>query len=80
MPVMDGLEATRQIRAVEKEHALKKAYIVACTGLSAPIDRKKAAQVGCDVRHAVFTKVLLADVLELSDEADLPDNFATTVQ
>lgn len=49
MPIMDGHDATQHIRAIEKEQALRRAYIVACTGLSAESDKAKAARMGFDV-------------------------------
>lgn len=48
MPVMDGLEATRQIRQYEKENAVKPALILALTGLTAEEDHEKARESGFD--------------------------------
>lgn len=50
MPVLDGLQATHKIRGLESSSALTPlSYIVACTGLSAMEDKRKAAEVGCNV-------------------------------
>ncbi|KAI1759485.1 hypothetical protein GGR53DRAFT_142077 [Hypoxylon sp. FL1150] len=48
MPVMDGLEATRQIREFEQEHApnLSPSTIIAITGVGNEATREKAMQVG----------------------------------
>lgn len=48
MPVMDGLEATRQIRAFEKEQGIRHSYIVALTANATENDRKKAMDAGMD--------------------------------
>ncbi len=48
MPVMDGLEATRQIRKFEKEQGERHAFIVALTANAMESDRKKAMAVGMD--------------------------------
>lgn len=48
MPVMDGLEATRQIRIFEKEQAKHHAFIVALTANATESDRNKAMEAGMD--------------------------------
>ncbi len=48
MPVMDGLEATRQIRAFEKNRNEQRAFIVALTANATENDRKKALAAGMD--------------------------------
>jgi len=48
MPVMDGLEATRQIRKFEKEQGERHAFIVALTANALESDRKKAMAAGMD--------------------------------
>jgi len=48
MPVMDGLEATRQIRKFEKQQGERHAFIVALTANAMESDRKKAMSVGMD--------------------------------
>lgn len=51
MPEMDGFEAARAIRAVEKERSpgSKPAIIVALTGLSSSEDESKALASGMDM-------------------------------
>jgi len=48
MPVMDGLEATRQIRKFEEEQGGRHAFIVALTANAMESDRKKAMAAGMD--------------------------------
>ena len=49
MPVMDGLEATRQIRAYEWENKLKAVTVLALTGLASDRTHKEAFESGVDV-------------------------------
>lgn len=51
MPEMDGFEAARAIRALEKERrrGSKPAIIVALTGLSSSEDESKALESGMDM-------------------------------
>ena len=52
MPIMDGFEATRQIRSLEKERGTstaKSANIVALTGLASTRDRDKAFDAGVNM-------------------------------
>jgi two-component system sensor histidine kinase/response regulator len=48
MPVMDGLEATRQIRIFEKDKELVKVPIIAMTGNAFEKDRKNCMEAGMD--------------------------------
>jgi signal transduction histidine kinase/CheY-like chemotaxis protein len=48
MPVMDGLESTKRIRAFERENGLKKAVIVALTGLASAEAQRDALDAGVD--------------------------------
>jgi signal transduction histidine kinase/DNA-binding response OmpR family regulator/HPt (histidine-containing phosphotransfer) domain-containing protein len=48
MPVMDGLEATRQIRMYEKEQGLDPVPIIAMTGNAFESDREKCFKAGMD--------------------------------
>jgi len=47
MPVMDGLEATRGIRAFEKENGLPAVPVVAVTASAFEEDRQQALDAGC---------------------------------
>lgn len=49
MPIMDGLESTRRIRAVERSMGLKPAMIVALTALASPQARQEAYSSGVDL-------------------------------
>jgi signal transduction histidine kinase/CheY-like chemotaxis protein len=49
MPVMDGLEATRQIRTFEREHKLSRVSVLALTGLASDRTHKEAFESGIDV-------------------------------
>jgi CheY-like chemotaxis protein/HPt (histidine-containing phosphotransfer) domain-containing protein len=48
MPVMDGLSATRAIRAIEKEGLLPRTPIVAITANARPEDIDQSRESGCD--------------------------------
>jgi CheY-like chemotaxis protein len=48
MPVMDGLESTRRIREFERERGIKKAVIVALTGLASAEAQRDALDAGVD--------------------------------
>ena len=48
MPVCDGIEATRQIRAHEKKHGLKPCILFIVTGQDSPNDRLIAREAGAD--------------------------------
>lgn len=49
MPVMDGLEATRQIRAFERKMQLSAVSIIALTGLVSADTKQEAFESGVDV-------------------------------
>ncbi|OIW31442.1 autoinducer 2 sensor kinase/phosphatase luxQ [Coniochaeta ligniaria NRRL 30616] len=66
MPVMDGFEATREIRELERQARVKRCKIVALTGLSSEESRDEALASGSDV---FLTKpVKLDKVRRLMDE------------
>ncbi|KAL4781804.1 hypothetical protein BJX76DRAFT_369575 [Aspergillus varians] len=69
MPVMDGFEATRAIRAIEKERGSEfstRAIIIALTGLSSSRDESEALASGIDL---FLTKpVSFKEVSKLLDE------------
>lgn len=48
MPVCDGIDATSQIRALEKDYAWEKSVIFIVTGQDSPADRANAAEAGSD--------------------------------
>ncbi|KAH7262804.1 hypothetical protein BKA59DRAFT_464605 [Fusarium tricinctum] len=48
MPVMDGLEATRQIRAFESYHGIPASVVLAITGLGSESTREEATRSGVD--------------------------------
>lgn len=61
MPVMDGLESTRQIRAFEREMGLRPAKIFAITGSADPAIQQEAFASGIDL---FLTKPVRMKVLE----------------
>lgn len=48
MPVCDGVEATQQIRAIEKEMGLEKSHIFMVTGQDSVSDKSRAFDAGAD--------------------------------
>ncbi|KAI1623865.1 hypothetical protein EDD37DRAFT_682123 [Exophiala viscosa] len=48
MPEMDGFEATRRIRELERQHGLPQSLIIALTGLARAADRTNAYEAGVD--------------------------------
>lgn len=48
MPVCDGIEATRQIRLLEKQNNWRKSVLFIVTGQDSPSDRTDAEEVGAD--------------------------------
>ena len=60
MPVMDGLTATRAIRAWESANGRKSAPIIALTAAALKGDREKCVEAGCT---AYLTKPIKQDVL-----------------
>ncbi|KAM0279563.1 hypothetical protein ACHAQH_004518 [Verticillium albo-atrum] len=66
MPVMDGFEATREIRRLENKAGVAKSKIIVLTGLSSDSDRKEAVASGSDM---FLTKpVKLVKVREVLDQ------------
>lgn len=49
MPVMNGMEATKRIRDFERENGLRKAGVIALTGLASKEAQKEAEACGVDV-------------------------------
>jgi CheY-like chemotaxis protein len=48
MPVMDGYEATKAIRAWEREHDLPPTRVIALTALALKADGVRILEAGCD--------------------------------
>jgi CheY-like chemotaxis protein len=63
MPVMDGLEATRQIRLFEAEKELPRTTIIALTGLASAQDQQDAIDAGVDMY--LVKPVKFADIRRL---------------
>ena len=61
LPVMNGLEATRQIRAYEADQRLPPVYITALTALALPNDIDRCLEAGMD---EVMTKPFMIERLE----------------
>ena len=65
MPVLNGFEATRMIRAFEQQHGLRPAHIIALTGLGSASAQQEAYGSGVDlfltkpVRLKELTKLLI---------------------
>jgi len=66
MPVIDGFEATRQIRKAEKG---RRVPIIAVTAMTTPRDRRRCEECGMD---AYLTKPLRIDDLSLAIQEFLP--------
>ncbi|CAI6097350.1 unnamed protein product [Clonostachys chloroleuca] len=49
MPVMNGIEATKHIRAFERENKLPRSNIIALTGLASADSRREADAAGVDI-------------------------------
>ncbi|KAK0737143.1 hypothetical protein B0T21DRAFT_383178 [Apiosordaria backusii] len=49
MPIMNGFEATREIRQMELDAGVKKSKIIALTGLSSDFSKSEATASGCDL-------------------------------
>lgn len=70
MPVMTGLEATRKIRAIEKEKGLRPIPIVAVTAHAMQGDREKYLEAGMD---AYISKPIRIDELTTAIERLIPE-------
>lgn len=78
MPVMDGIEATRQIRRIEKERPLMpSARILAMTAYSPSAEKQKFIQNGMD---GMLRKPFLFDDLRVEVERILGNNFFVQIE
>lgn len=70
MPIMDGLEASREIRRYEHEKGLSPTAIVALTGAASLSARQEAFSSGMDLflTKPVAMKVLKQILLEFRDK------------
>ncbi|KAF2200443.1 hypothetical protein GQ43DRAFT_472710 [Delitschia confertaspora ATCC 74209] len=68
MPIMSGIESTREIRSLEKEHPerFKPTFIIALTGLAASSDRRDAFDAGVDA--FMVKPVSFKDLEKILDE------------
>ena len=82
MPVMDGLEATRAIRAWEKEKNLAPTIIVALTAHVFSEHRKMCTEAGCNgfMAKPIKKKVLLETLYQFSKEAQQREKRAGTAE
>jgi signal transduction histidine kinase/ActR/RegA family two-component response regulator len=70
MPVCDGIEATRQIRQLEKENGWGKSALFIVTGQDTQTDRAAAEEVGAD---EYFVKPVHVKVLDRGVKQYFPD-------
>ncbi|MEJ2157900.1 MAG: response regulator [Desulfobacteraceae bacterium] len=70
MPVMDGFEATRQIRQIENQKLLSRVPIVAMTALAMEGDRERCREAGMDdyIPKPVKSKAILDMLLKYCSE------------
>ena len=73
MPVLDGYDATRMIRQIERERACRHTPIIALTAHSFEEEKKKAHDAGCDYHLAKpFKKKKLLECLAMFTEGGVP--------
>lgn len=72
MPVMDGYQATKKIRGIEKAKAMKHTPIVALTAHSINTEVKKCLDSGCDVHLAkpVNKTALIKLITDITSSGD----------
>ncbi len=75
MPVMDGCEAARTIRAWEREHARTRVPIVALTANALPSDRDRCLAAGMDghIAKPVRRAELVAAIRDLVESCETED-------
>lgn len=73
MPVCDGIDATSQIRALEKQHGWNKSVVFIVTGQDSPSDRANAHEAGSDgyLVKPVGPKVLDRGVKQWFPDAEI---------
>ncbi len=65
MPLMDGLQATRLIRAAEQSDGRPRTPIVALTGYAAPGAKEQCLEAGCDIYlQKPYNLPVILDLLE----------------
>ena len=73
MPVMDGYEATRAIRAWEREHDLSPTQVIALTALALKEDEVKTLEAGCNAHLTKpIKKHTLLEVLQVCNGRGTP--------
>ena len=72
LPVMDGFEATRKIRVLEKERSLAPIRIIAMTAAAMPGDRESCLQAGMD--DYISKPVKIRDIKKVL-QCIFPDRF-----
>jgi signal transduction histidine kinase/CheY-like chemotaxis protein len=70
MPVMNGFEATREIRQLETKAGLSRCRVIALTGLSSEVNRSEANASGVD---AFYTKPVRMDTIKGILDEDRPE-------
>lgn len=63
MPVMNGLEATQKIRAIEKEKGVARIPIVALTATTFPAELQAAKESGMDDCLTKWVIACVADIV-----------------
>jgi len=70
MPVMDGIETIKQIRAYESEHSLNKGTIIALTAYAMPEEKQSFIEAGADgYLSKPINRDLLISIIEKSGAA-----------
>ncbi|CAD8042982.1 unnamed protein product [Paramecium primaurelia] len=66
MPIMNGYEATEQIRIMEKDNLIEKSYIIALTGYDDLKEKEKCQQKGFDA--FVSKPIKIIDIISVVNE------------
>ncbi|KAF2760362.1 putative histidine kinase HHK3p [Pseudovirgaria hyperparasitica] len=70
MPVKDGIDATREIRALEKQLGLPRSVVLMVTGQDSPVDRVRSAEAGAD---GFFVKPVAMKALDQGIKGHFPE-------